>query len=262
MKKSLHIFVNIIFFATVITVACAIAMLALVKKIDQERIQYNDGLTGTVVKQSVPVLALSQGIVKKVYIRPGEEVKKDQLLVELDNPVLAGKIQALQNYPDNVSAQTEATVAEEEKKGWKMYAPVDGVVTDVLVTEGAPVQELTKVVNIYSNDNILLLAYLSNDQYAALQQLHTTKAYSQRLNQDFTIEPDILQPDEKTDNYNEKKIGLYFTFKDNQEAQSLLNDEDLDLNLTPSSSQPVFKPIDYIVNFWNFITKQHKKYGA
>ncbi|HZE87504.1 MAG TPA: biotin/lipoyl-binding protein [Methylomirabilota bacterium] len=259
MHKSLRVITNILFLFTVIIVACIIATMALVKKIDKDNTQYNNGLEGTVIKQSVPILALSSGVVKKIYVRPGDTVRKNDLLVELDNPVLAGKIQALQNYPNNVSAQTEAKVAQEEVKGWKLYAPTDGVVTDIFVNEGSPVQELMKIINLYSNDNILLLANLSNDQYASVQQLHQTSAYSQRLNQNFAIDPDILQPDEKVNNFNEKKIGLYFRFKDEQEAQSLLNNEDLDLHINEQSTQ-ITKPIDYVVRFWNSLfNKQIKK---
>lgn len=258
MKKHINIIINLTFFTAVVLVACIIATLGLAKKINQNHLQYNQGLTGTVIKQSIPILALSRGIIKKIYVRPGEEVKKNELLVELDNPLLAGKIEALQTYQDNVSAQTEAKVAEEEMKGWKIYSPVNGVVTDLFITEGSPVEDLAKVLNIYSNENILLLANLDNDQYAAVQQLHETSAYSKRLNQNFTIQPDILQPDEKVDNLNEKKIGLYFTFKDKSEAQSLLNNEDLDLNIGQSTNN-ILKPTDYIVNFWNQIFKSLKK---
>lgn len=256
MHKTLRISINILFFLTVIVIASTIATMALVKKIEKNQSQYNDGIVGVVVKQQVPILALSRGIVKKVYIRPGVSVAKNDLILELENPVLAGKIAALGNYPDNVSAQTEAKVAQEEMKGWKIYSPVDGVITDLLITEGSPVQELMNVANIYSNENILMLANLSDDQYLAVQQLHEITAYSNRLNQNFAIQPDILQPDEKVDELNEKKIGLYFRFNDKDAAQSLLHNEDLELRITQQDTK-IIKPIDYIINFWQtFLGKQ------
>lgn len=261
MNKSTRFIINTIFFTTVVLVAVIIATMSLTKKIDKDREQYNSGLKGAVIKQEVPIMAVSRGVVKKLHVRVGQEVKKNDLLVELENPVLAGKIKALENYKDNVSAQTEAKVAQEEMKGLKIYSPVNGVVTDMTITEGAPVDDLSKIVTIYSNENILLLADLSDDQYEIIQQLGETNAYSKRLNQNFTIQPDILQPEEKLDKYNEKKIGLYFRFKDKTEAQSLLQNEDLELNLMPQSAQ-IMKPMDHIVNFWNSFTgkdKTHEK---
>lgn len=258
MKRLVHFSINFSFFIAVIVIASTIAFLALIKKVDQNTSQYNHGLKGTVVKQTVPVLALSQGAVKKVYVHLGDDVKKNELLVELENPVLRGKIEALKQYPDNVSAQTEAKVAEEEMKGWKLYSPVNGVITNIVVNEGAPVQVLAKVLEIYSNDNIMLLAYLSNEQYAAIQQQKSITAYSERLQQSFILSPNILQPDEKTDNFNEKKIGLYFKFKDYQEAQSLLNNEDLSLNIAQSSNK-VAKPIDYLLSGWHSLVHAKSK---
>lgn len=255
MNKALHIFINVLFITTVVVVAVIISTVALTKKIEKDREQYSNDLKGTIIKQEVPILASSRGVVKKIHVRVGQEVKKNDLLVEMENPVLAGKIKALEEYKDNLSAQTEARVAQEEMKGLKLYAPTNGVVTELTVAEGSPVDALGKIITMYSNDNILVLADLNDDQYSIIQQSGETNAYSKRLNQNFTIQPDILQPDQKLDKYNEKKIGLYFRFKDKQESQSLLHNEDVELNINGPSTE-VQKPIDYIVNFWKSFTKK------
>lgn len=253
MNRSIHIFINVLFILTVVIVAVIISTMALSKKIERDREQYSNNLKGTIIKQEVPILASSRGIVKKIHVRVGQEVKKNDLLVELDNPVLAGKIKALEQYPDNLSAKTEARVAQEEMKGLRLYAPANGVVTELVVAEGSPVDALGEIMTMYSNEDILVLADLSEDQYSIIQQLGETNAYSTRLNQNFTIQPDILQPEQKLDKYNEKKIGLYFKFKDKEEAQSLLHNEDVELNINGPSSE-VIKPIDYIVGFWRSFT--------
>lgn len=257
MKKFANIILNVTFFSAVTVIAFAVATIALTKKVNEYKVQYNNSIQGTVIKQSIPLLSFSQGIVKKLYVRPGQSVKKNDLLVELDNPVLVGKIEALQKYPDNVSAQTEAQVAMEELKGLKIYAPVNGVVKEIEVSEGSPLENLAKIMILYSNDNIELLANLTNDQYLAIQHMREAQAYSPRLNQNFSLEPDILQPDEQLNNTDRKTIGLYFTFKDKNEAASLLDNEDLQLQLTDQQST-IHKPIDFFVNFWDSILSKGK----
>lgn len=258
MKKSAGFFLNVIFFTVIVVIAFTVATIALTKKVNEYKTQYNNNITGTVVKQEIPILAFSEGVVKKIHVKVGQQVKKNDLLIELDNPLLVGKIEALQKYPDNVSAQTEAQVALQELQGLKVYAPVDGVVEEIDVSEGSPVTNLGKLMMLYSNDNIELLANLTNDQYAAIQQMPQTQAYSQRLNQNFSLQPDILRPDEEVNNFDEKTIGVYFTFKDKNEAQSLLNNEDLDLHVATEQNQ-IEKPIDFFVNFWNSILSKSKQ---
>lgn len=258
MNKFWNFLLNFIFFSIIVVIAFSIATIGLTKKVNEYASQNTDQLKGTVIKQNIPILSFSQGIVKKVHVRLGEEVRKNDLLVEIDNPVLKGKIEALQKYPDNISAQTEAQVAKEELKGLQIYSPVDGAVADISVSEGSPVENLAKVMTIYSNDNIQLLADLTDKQYIAVQQMHEAKAYSSRLNQNFSLQPDILRPEEKVSLFGDKKIGLYFNFKDKNEAASLLDNEDLDIQLS-AQQEKINKPIDFFVNFWNKIISNGKQ---
>lgn len=257
MKQSAGFFLNVFFFTLIIIIAFTVATIALTKKVNEYQTQYSNQIVGSVVKQSIPILSFSEGVVKKIHVKVGQQVKKNDLLVELDNPLLVGKIEALQKYPDNVSAQTEAQVALQQLQGLKVYSPVDGVVKEIDVNEGSPVTDLGKLMTVYSNDNIELLANLTDDEYAAMQQMHETQAYSKRLNQNFALQPDILRPDEQVNNFNEKTIGVYFTFKDKNEAQSLLDNEDLDLHVATVQDQ-IEKPIDFFVHFWNSILSKSR----
>lgn len=257
MKKYVRVLINICFFGSIVCISLIIATLSLTKKINNDAIQYDKGITASVVKQQVPILSFSTGIVKKMHVRIGQKVKKNDLLLELENPLLEGKIQALQSHKDNLSAQTEADVAKEEMKTFEIYSPINGVVTDMYVSVGAPVQSLTKLLNLYSDDNIELLANLSDSEYQAIQQLPEIKAYSKRLNQEFIIQPDILQPNETVNQLDKKQIGLFFSFKDKEGAQSLLENEDVSLQLQQTNTH-IEKPIDYIVNFWNRVFGKKK----
>lgn len=252
MKKITNIILNTVFFSAIVVITLVITTISLTKKINDSRKNLETGIQGVVTKKEIPILSMSKGVVTKSYFKAGQEVKKNDLLVEIDNPLLRGKIEALKQYPDNISAQTEAKVAQEELKGMKIYSPVNGVVTDINIAEGSPVDTLIKVMTIYSNDNIRLLADLSDEQYQTLQQMGEISAYSQRLNQNFTIKPDLLRPDKKLSQYNEKKLGLYFTFADSQEAKSLLENEDLLIGIKKDQENSI-KPFEIFVNFWNKI---------
>ncbi len=258
MRNIFTLILNIVFFSFVVLSAFAVSTIALTKKVNEYRAQITKGITATVIKQELPVVSFSSGFIKKLYVKEGKEVKKNDLLVEIDNPVLKGKIQALQNYPDNVSAQTEARVAQEEMKGLSIYAPVDGFVSGVTITEGSPVENFSKLMTIYSNENVEVLADLTDDQYLTAQQMHEIKVYSKRLNQDFVVVPDVLRPDTKKGEFQTKQIGLYFVFKDSIAAKSLLNNEDIQLELN-TQSDTTRKPIDIFVDFWNSLLLDKKK---
>lgn len=245
------VFLNLMFFTAVIAIAISVATIALTRKVNQYRSQFRQGIKATVIKKEVPILSYSRGIVKKINARVGQEVKHNAVLAELDNPALRSKVDVLGEYEDNVSAQTEVKVAQEELKNMTVTAPVNGVIADIVATEGSPVEALNKFMTMYSNTNVRLLAQLTVDQYQIIQKLPEVKAYSPRLNQNFTLKPYILSPDEKTPlQYEEKKIGLYFKLANEADASSLLQNEDLDLQLeTPG--EKIIKPVDYFVNFWN-----------
>src|SRR5947209_2978318 len=97
----MRLLINTIFFGMVVLVALVIATISLTKKINDNNIQYDGGIKAVVIKQSVPVLAFSEGIVKEIYVRVGQQVNKGDILIDLENPVLQGKITALSSHPDN-----------------------------------------------------------------------------------------------------------------------------------------------------------------
>lgn len=258
MRTFIAFLLNSLFFAVIVLVAVSISTIALAKKVNEYRAQARHGIKGTVVKDEIPVLSFTNGVVKKLYIKPGDEVKKGDLLVQIENPLLKSKVDTLAQFKDNVSAQTEAKVATEELKRLSLTSPVDGIISEVFTTEGSPVESFSKVLTILASNNAKLLSELTLSEYQTVEHLPSVTAYSPRLNQSFTVKLDSLKPNEKTSinpetGVKEKNIGLYFTFASNSVAQSLLNNEDLDLLLEKQDA--TYKPIDYFVDFWNSILK-------
>lgn len=238
----------------VFVLAITISTIGLTIKANQYKAEERSKVIVTVYKKPIPVLASAKGIVEKVHIRPGQEVKRGDVLIEIDNPLLKGKIEALKNYPDNLSARTEAEVAQIELSYLNISSPVDGVVSEIAITEGAPIQELAPLITLYSNEDVSLVANLYTDQYLAIKQLNSAKAYSPRLNQTFMITPSLVRPDIQLPEVekDEKKIGLYFTLSRSDDATSLLQNEDLQLEIIEDVVD-TSRPIDIITNFWNSV---------
>lgn len=254
MKKIIGYFLNILFFTVIIIVVIAISTIALTKKVNEYRNQYKNGISGTVEKNSVPVMSFGKGVIVNINIKTGDEVQKYDVLIELTNPSLENEINALKKFPKNESAQTQLKVYEQQLEELVISAPIDGIVGEVLVTEGAPVDEFVKLLTIYSNEDIKLIAELTIDEYQAVKRSSKIFAFSKRLNQSFQITPDILNPDTKTPlKFEEKKIGQFFKFTNAEDAVSLLNNEDLTIQLESPDIKQTNKPVDFIVNFWNEI---------
>ena len=252
MRRFVSFLFNFMIFATIIVVALAVATVGLTRKVNKYREEYRRGVMATVFKEIIPILSFTRGTVKTINIHVGQEVKKGDVLVEIDNPALRGKIAALQQYGENVSAQTEAQVAQVEIRYFIISAPADGIIGEVQVTEGSPVEDFTQLAVLYANENTKFLSELTVDQYAVVSRSPTLLAYSKRLNQHIRLKPDILKPDQKDPERQgaEKKIGLYFTLLDSSGSAQLVHNEDVELLLSPTNEGGK-RPIDYFVDFWN-----------
>lgn len=249
MKKVFIFFINSLYFITVIALAFSISTIALTRKVNQEKI-YTNNLQGSVVKEKVVVLTLTRGIVESITVKNGQIVKKGDLLITMSNPILENNYRILQQQIQNESAQTEANIAKINIDNLTIKSPVEGVVGELYTSEGSSVNEFTKVMLIYSASDLRLEAELTAEQYQKIQKLSQVNAYSQRLNQNFVIVPGLLKADEKTpQGIAEKKIGLYFTFKDERQAAALLNNEDLLITLEDNTMTN--KPISIFTDFWN-----------
>lgn len=249
MRKLFTFFINTLYFTIVIALAFSISTIALTRKVNQEKIYINN-LRGSVVKEKVLILTLTRGIVDNIHVKNGQRIKKGDTLIKMSNPILENNYQILQKQADNQSAQTEASIAKINIDNLTIKSPVDGVVGELYTSEGSSVNEFTKVLLIYSASDIRLQADLTAAQYQKIQKFAEVNAYNTRLNQNFTIIPDLLKADEKTpQGIAEKKIGLYFVFKNSTQAASLLNNEDLHIVLEENTITN--SPLSIFTDFWN-----------
>jgi len=236
----------------------SVTTIAMTIKYNQFTRQYLNGITATVIKDAIPLTSFTEGVVKKVSVSVGDEVKKEQTLVEIDNPAIRGKITTLLSFKDNVSALTEAQLAKQSLRYFTITPPIDGVIGDIHVTEGMPVADSAIIVTVYASSNIRLLSALTLDQYFLAQRMNQITAYSPRLDQNFLVRPRTFNPSQSSFPKNEnqstgegKKIGLYLTFINPKDGTELLNNEDLVLRLRPLDK--VDRPIAKIAHFWNVL---------
>ncbi len=254
MNKIISFIFTFIFVIAIGAIVFIIATISITNKINSDKQRYQQGIFGVVEKQAIPIVGFSDGIIKEIYVNQGQDVKEGDLLVEIENPLLLSQYESLQSYSkNNVSAQTQAAIAKSELDNNKIYSPVNGTVDTVNVSKNSPIDQYAKIVTIFANDNTKILAYLTTDQYVVAQKLKKISAYNVRLNQDISISPDILKPNQVDPmDASSSKIALYFKLSNPQDSLSLLNGEQLQLKLAPQDDE-LIKPLDYVVNFWNLI---------
>lgn len=252
--RIINALLNFLFFGTVVLIVIGITTLAFTKKINENRREYLKAIPVSVQKNTTNVLSLREGIVNEVLVQPGEQVQEGQPLIELDDPVLRQRVQALYSIEDNVSAQAEARIAQTELTYLTIESPISGVVGEILVDKGEPIDNGAQVMNLFSNENVYLLAKLSNEEYHEARKMSEIIVYSPRLDQTFKSEPESLQPfvsdPDPDDENDEKRIGLLLSFKNASDGANLIHNEDLELQLRVNEDF-VYKPIDYFVDFWN-----------
>src|SRR5258708_3107766 len=130
MYKVIIYLLNIIFFIVISLIVIGISTIALVQKVnyDKNQYQYSQVIKGTVIKQVIPIITVNTGIVEKINIAIGDEVKKGDTLMILTNPSIDNEIKALKQFPSNVSAQTQEKVDEQKLQTLKIIAPSDAIV--------------------------------------------------------------------------------------------------------------------------------------
>ena len=268
-RKFFNLAINISFGIVIIIIVLVVATISITKKINDFNLQNQANITAVVQKNDVPVLSFTKGIIKTINVQEGDQVKKGQLLAEISNPLLEERVRVLLSVPNNVSAQTEGQVAALQLQYDKVYAPVDGTIGQIDTTIDSPVDEYSKLMDIYQSTDTKILAYLTVDQYTTAVKMSKIPAFSQRLNQDFYLSPSILKPNQEpssnsllapaqqgttTSQIPSNTIALFFKLNNPGDANSLLNGEQLELDFQPQQYK-VSKPIDYFVAFWNKLIK-------
>lgn len=254
-NKILTALFNIGFIIIILSLGIYVATIGLTKKIDDYQKQNTLGITATVEKKDVPIIALNRGLIKFLHVKEGDRVRKGDLLVEITNPIIEEQIKSLAAYPDNVSARTQIAVAEAELSYNKLFAPVDGVIGSLNVTTDSPVDEYSQIMGVFSDDDTKLLTYLTIEQYLEAEKISRIPVYNPRLDQIFYASPDSLKPNQVNPDLPKEqsnKIAYYLKLTNAKETSSLINGEQLEVRLG-NTVEDTNKPVELFVNFWSNI---------
>ena len=141
-------------------------MYVAVSEVKPDVFQHFIKVQGTVESDNnILIPAQSSGVVKKIHVRDGDNVRQGQLLAELDGAILERGIAELEHglelastiferqgrlWKKNIGSEIEYLTAKNNKEGLekkletlqeqynltKIHAPISGTVDDVLIKEG------------------------------------------------------------------------------------------------------------------------------
>lgn len=248
-KSVVSILFDILGVIILLLLSLGIGSYSLARKVYIEGQQYKQVVKGVVSKENVTLVSKTRGVITSVNFKTGDLVSKGDLLITIDNPLLKQTIDAYEKFPDNLSAKTQAEVARKELEYQNIYSDINGVVGKVFVTESQSIQDLSQVMEIYSNDEVEIISQIEPKNYLALSTKNEIVAFSERLNQEILITPIQVLPEVEVDNESRKIIQI-FKLVDQIQNKDLLEQEEIEISLATSADVPR-RPVDYLVEFWS-----------
>lgn len=160
---------------------------------------------GTVESDNnILIPARSNGVVKKIHVRDGDNVRQGQLLAELDGSILERGIAELEHglelastiferqdrlWKKNIGSELEYLTAKNNKEGLekkletlqeqykltKIHAPISGTVDDVLIKEGEMAAAGFGTIRIVQLSRLTLKASLSENYISRVKKGDTVQ---------------------------------------------------------------------------------------
>jgi len=248
--------INGVYFVAVFLFALIITTQALARKVNSFQ-TIDNSILFYVDKQDIDVVSVAGGRVKKVDVSPGEHVNKGDLLLELDMSEYNQKVKALSLVADeNLSAKTELNTLLNQKEYFNIYAPQDGVVSEISIAEGSYVPNGAKVMTLFSDYNAKLLAYVTPIQYDEIQSKEKISVYSKRLEQVFEIKLNgigkVTTDYQVTGDATQKirKYELIFQFMNPDDGAVFIEQESLQF-INIATDDNIKRPLDRVAKLWN-----------
>ena len=207
-QKIFSYVINALYIVTILFVVVMITTTAFVRKTNLFLQSQHNQVKGNVIKQDAPIIASQAATIKDFLVQNGQHVQAGETLFDWFI------------NQNSSSIQLQAVTA-----------PVSGTVKLAGMQEGTKIGPGWKIIDIYQDDNPKLLVYVSDKQYAEIKKQTDLQAYSERLDQAFTVTPKILDAEVQTNGNAQEKIGVYFEFREPKYATSLLQNEPLTLIL-------------------------------
>lgn len=244
---------NATYFSLVFFISLAIAAFALTQRINRyQTIQAPIGVS--IQKDEVVLSPQVSGLMVNLYIDERQFVKKGEEVATIDDKPIRAKLVALEGQIENSSAQTEAEVLKTQLDSYTVKAPRDGIIYAIDTTEGSYVNAGSKIAIMYANDNIKLIAQVSEAQYSELKEQPFLNVYSQRFEQSYPVIITGIAKVVTDKDTDEKKYEIQLAFVDQEEGVAFLQGESLEL-LQQKEKAVAQKPSEVIANIVNGIIR-------
>jgi membrane fusion protein (multidrug efflux system) len=187
---------------------------------------------GTVKSDNnILIPAQSNGVVKKVHVRPGDLVDQGQLLAELDGAILERSIDELTNslglvttiyerqerlWKKNIGSEIEYLQAKNNKENLekkletlneqyrltKIYAPISGSVDDVMIKEGEMAAAGYGTIRIVQLSRLKITAPLSENYISRVSKNYPVKVMIPVIGRELDLKIDavsqVIDPNNRT----------------------------------------------------------------
>lgn len=225
MKPFFTFIINTLYVLVILFVVVSLSFVAFSKKVQIAEQNSEEHISGTVVKQEVPLLSTINGSVHTVNIKVGQRVHQGDILLQL-------------TASQSATPKSKSTKESVQDTDEKITAPIDGIVEKVFVQEGFAVSPDSSLVTLLSDDNISVSVSVSDEQYHRLVAMKQVYFYSQRLDQSFGAIPGLIDP--SVDVGDNALINgtntISYTFTNPRDAISLLQGEKLQIVMPSPSS--------------------------
>jgi RND family efflux transporter MFP subunit len=187
---------------------------------------------GTVESDNnILIPAQSNGVVKKIHVRDGDNVRQGQLLAELDGAILERGIAELEHglelatsiyerqgrlWKKNIGSELEYLTAKNNKEGLekkletlreqykltKIHAPISGTVDDVLIKEGEMAAAGFGTIRIVQLSRLTLKASLSENYISRVKKGDTVQVRIPVVAREMELKIDavsqVIDPNNRT----------------------------------------------------------------
>jgi len=213
---------------------------------------------GTVESDNnILIPAQSNGVVKKIHVRDGDNVRQGQLLAELDGAILERGIAELEHglelatsiyerqdrlWKKNIGSELEYLTAKNNKEGLekkletlreqykltKIHAPISGTVDDVLIKEGEMAAAGFGTIRIVQLSRLTLKASLSENYISRVKKGDTVQIRIPVVAREMELKIDavsqVIDPNNRTFQIEIRIPAREKTLKPNMLAVITIND--------------------------------------
>lgn len=180
---------------------------------------------------NILVAPQSSGLVRKIHVSTGDKVSRGQLLAELDSSILESSIAEVENgltlastvferqkrlWDKNIGSEIEFLQAKNNKEGLekrlatlreqvkltKVYAPIDGIVDEILLKEGEMAMAGMGAMRVVQLSNLKIEVDLSENYISRIKRNDPVKVSIPVIGKELELNVDavsqVIDPDNRT----------------------------------------------------------------